>query len=655
MSKIKNWALCPRCKALKKGNVGVGDEASVEALSPSHEMTQVFQKQVSVLRSKPDAVVVLCVDAINIRGSLIRTLRKYIGGNPILLAVTRCDLLPEYVKTEDWSHQQKRLKTYFTKQAEELQPAGVYFCSITDGDGGFHDPDFYDEDIEDHNSSNNNKMFNGTYELAKDLWDHLDGRDPYVVGAANIGKSTLTDSLINYFIARHTSETRNTRGWHDSRSRRSLTKKEEKKRRFGKKSESDLDRRRFEAIQESRVTKSSLPGTTLQNIRVPCFPDHLQALWDTPGLLLDPTLAHFPIRDYRRIKAMRPTQIQPQWHTVDEKSFALLVFEDSAPDEQPLPLLRIEVRLKRDKKDEEGGAEELGPVQLVWNSTLNLLATDTRSIEQCVSEEKNRFQQVRQEMEKEKEEAEKAEEETVALTPEERVARKKQKQLEWLQQQRAEKEELGLEEFKRKEEAKKDEDYQKQRLKGLARLKKVGEQEMKGGTAMDIDVVHFGSLGIVCPRQALVRVFAPSDGTQISFRPQMVVPPQWEEQIKPREADEEEDWDNGEDHITAGESDEEEDWDDGDEVDWDDEDDVDDWGGDWNNEGFGFEEPYDFEEPVYSEGRNRFPGLDKGNKRRWEDLSGEAVGWVFHEKPHYHRGDFVDGWQPAKDDKPAEE
>jgi hypothetical protein len=66
---------------------------------------------------------------------------------------------------------------------------------------------------------------------------------------------------------------------------------------------------RMEKLQKSRITKSELPGTTLQNIRVPCFKDHLQALWDTPGLLLDESLKHFPIRDLRVLRAPRPEQI----------------------------------------------------------------------------------------------------------------------------------------------------------------------------------------------------------------------------------------------------------------------------------------------------------------------------------------------------------
>ena len=139
ISKLKNWGLCPRCQTLQKSsapksNSNVNDDnysdSLVEALSPSHEMTQIFRDQVSHIRSKPDAVVILCVDAVDVWGSLIRTLRQYIGGNPILLAATRCDLLPDYVSNNGWSKEKEaNLKAYFATVAAELNPADV-FCAV---------------------------------------------------------------------------------------------------------------------------------------------------------------------------------------------------------------------------------------------------------------------------------------------------------------------------------------------------------------------------------------------------------------------------------------------------------------------------------------------------------------------------------------------
>jgi 50S ribosome-binding GTPase len=142
-------------------------------------------------------------------------------------------LLPDFI-ADSMSNDQ--LKDYFYNRTKEIAPAGIYLCS---------------------ESPEHMKKFGGIRDLAADLWAHLDGRDPYIVGSANIGKSTLTDILISGFLNR------------------------------GERLEQFRDRlavMRVTKLREARVTKSSLPGTTLQNIRVPCFMDHEQALWDTPGM-----------------------------------------------------------------------------------------------------------------------------------------------------------------------------------------------------------------------------------------------------------------------------------------------------------------------------------------------------------------------------------
>ena len=237
-SKIKNWALCTRCRELKNSQEGKSD---MVALAPNSRMTEVFRREVSKIRQLPNVVVVLCIDAINCTGSMVQKIRNYVGGNPILLAVTRCDLLPEYIANQ---MSNEELKDYFYNRTKDISPAGIYLCS---------------------ESPDHMKKYEGIKDLAADLWKHLDGRDTYIVGSANIGKSTLTDILINGFLNR------------------------------GERLEQFRDRiavKRLAKLREARVTKSSLPGTTLQNIRVPCFTDHEQALWDTPGQCEYPT---FPL------------------------------------------------------------------------------------------------------------------------------------------------------------------------------------------------------------------------------------------------------------------------------------------------------------------------------------------------------------------------
>ena len=413
ISKIKNWALCPRCKELqKKSASGTIDNQLLKELSPSHEMTEIFREQVSKIRSKENAVVVLCCDAVNPRGSLIKGIRNYVGGNPILLAVTRCDLLPAYM-TEDWSIERRAgTKKFYKHQAKELNPADVYLCSV--------DADHYEEDI-----------FNGSQQLSSDLLKHLNGRDTYVIGAANIGKSTLTDRLIDNIIKTH--QLKEEAPW---AYRKRLSKKEQKKRRYGRSSEERLEEKRYKTIQDARVTKSSLPGTTLNNVRVPCFADHTQAVWDTPGLLLDPSLKHYPIRDFARIKAMKPSKVVPQWHdSGDRKSFALLVYEKSnqCNNTDIIPLLRIEIRLRKPKDAQSH--DDVAPVKLVWNSILNpILSTSISSIEEAHSLEDGIEKAARDAAQKRREEAKSIE--STQRTPEEKAKEKERKRKLFLEKRR---------------------------------------------------------------------------------------------------------------------------------------------------------------------------------------------------------------------------
>ena len=596
ISKIKNWALCPRCKELQKKSVsGTIDNQLLKELSPSHEMTEIFREQVSKIRSKENAVVVLCCDAVNPRGSLINGIRNYIGGNPILLAVTRCDLLPEYV-TENWSiERQAEIKKFYKRQAKELNPADVYLCSVNDVN------DQYEEDLVD-----------GSQRLSSDLLKHLNGRDTYVIGAANIGKSTLTDRLINNIIKTH--QLKEEAPW---AYRKRLSKKEEKKRRYGRSSEERLEEKRYKTVQDARVTKSSIPGTTLNNVRIPCFSDHTQALFDTPGLLLDPSLKHYPIRDFARIKAMKPCKIVPQWHNSgDRKSFALLVYEksDQQCNTDIIPLLRVEIRLRK-PKDNQRLDDKVAPVQLVWNSIVNpILSTSISSIEEAHSLEDRIEKDARDAAQKRREEAE-SNIDSAQRTPEEKAKEKETKRKLFNEKKRKEIAELGYEKYATLQKKKEDELHQQKQLKLLSTLSLVKKEKLKAGKPSELSIEHFGSLGILSPScSALVMVYAPSSGIFPSFHDIMTVPGKWEADIS--DVDDE----------TDDESDDE----------------LDDFDFDtWNNA----VTDYAAFEPIE---RDHGVTVDDADDI-WSEYKGEKVGWRFDNKPRYVKGKFVDGWQPIED------
>ena len=650
----------------------------------------------SKIRAKPDAVVILCIDATNPHGTTLSKLRNYVGGNPILLAVTRCDLLPDYVRRGWSAEKEERVKGFFKRLAGELNPAEVYLCSVdVDDDGNDNDERYKSNSGSKGNRPNNKpfiqiggKIFDGAKQLADDLYQHLDGRDPYIVGAANIGKSTLTDCCIDNLI-QHAKDDGTIKP--ANRRRVPLTKKEQKRKRYGP--NRNMDQRRYEDIQKARVTKSSLPGTTLQNVRVPCFPNHTQALWDTPGLLLDPSLGHYPIKDFRRLKAMRPKRIRPQWHAVEDKrGFALLVLEKeyNAPsssllssdskvvvkereldlaiigeneeqDDGILPLLRIEIRLK---KDDNGHGNNKGsknsskavdsPVHLVWNSTLNnVLSTEVTSIEECHSAEKRRGEKMEQEKQQANsrsnggtDEDESSATDTWRRTPEERAKYKEEKRRQYQEKKQAEIAEMGLEQWNQLQ---KEEQHQTDRLKHLSVLQKVTEDViLRPNRSMEISIEHFGSLGIVSPAECMVRVFAPSKGIRPVCHPAMAVPKKWEEYVIDAHEDEDEDEIQEDDFVDFNEMGES--WDDEDgEIDPDQdgfqydsgEDDLED--DSWYDE---MDEPISTK-PDYGDTDQS----DDDNDRRWTEFSGENVGWVFDDKPRFVRGAFVDGWNPVTEDQ----
>jgi ribosome biogenesis GTPase A len=612
ISKLKNWKLCARCKTLKQhdekgynGRRGGGAKHvnALQLLQVNSQMVEIFRRQVSKIRSVEKAVVVLCVDAINVTGTLMRTIRNYVGGNPILLAVTRCDLLPDYV-LEQSQHDKNVMRHVFMERAKELKPADVILCSIP------LDADSTQDTL-------------GVEQLANDLFEHLNGRDTYVIGAANIGKSTLTDMLVFGLMTRGT-QSGHFKGY--------------------------MEQKRMQKLREARVTKSALPGTTLQNVRVPCFVNHLQALWDTPGLVLDHSQHHFPIRNIQQLLAERPTQIQPLIFEVPEttKSFALLISEKGGHDE--LPLLRFEVRLRKDGVNPDGE-----PVRLVWNSTfpLNAKVVDIMEARKDEKERRtlweNKMEQERALDRQKKPTTEEVEQEPnkrredrplVTTTEEEKAQRRAERRQAFQEKVRQEKMELGNAEWHRREKEREAQRAEDRRSKVLAELSEVAPAVIcDGGYGTDICVANFGWLGFLAPVKVKIVAFAPSTGVKVSSHPTLSLPISWGEFQRATMDDEEKD-DEAEGEYGDG---------DGDSDDSDDDDDDDDgWG--YIDDGWGYEDDVtmdfetsrndddfddddeEFEPKEYKMSRRSFQRTTTTNQKPdpWEKYSGKHVGWQFY-------------------------
>lgn len=186
---------CQRCYELE--HYGRVTPAAVDA---SH-----FLEAIKPIRDA-NALVVNVVDIFDFHGSFIPTFRKYSGANPIILAANKVDLLPEGVLLA-------RVKEWLHKEAKALG-AGVVSVQLFSAKTGA-----------------------GVEELASAVEWYRAGRpDVFVMGCANVGKSTLINKLID----------------------------------------------KFKGPKQRKVTVSSVPGTTLSLIRLPIGENAW--LFDTPGI-----------------------------------------------------------------------------------------------------------------------------------------------------------------------------------------------------------------------------------------------------------------------------------------------------------------------------------------------------------------------------------
>lgn len=150
--------VCKRCFQLRHYN----KQESVSLDSDD------FLKLVSKI-SQTDSLVVHLIDIFDVEGTLLKSLPRIVGNNPILLVGNKVDLLPK-------STNQNKLKNWLAKIAKDtgIKVLDVYLISSQKG----HHLD----------------------ELAMRMETERKNKDIYVVGVTNVGKSTF----INQFIKRST-------------------------------------------------------------------------------------------------------------------------------------------------------------------------------------------------------------------------------------------------------------------------------------------------------------------------------------------------------------------------------------------------------------------------------------------------------------------
>ncbi|CAH1202775.1 putative protein YqeH [Paenibacillus plantiphilus] len=187
-------AICQRCFRIKNYN-----DATTVTIDQDD-----FIKLLGGI-ANTESLVVHIVDIFDFEGSLISGLQRFVGNNPVLLVVNKIDLLPKGVNLN-------RLRNWVQKQAKTqgLRILDVVLCSA--------------------------KRNMGFERVIEALGEHRGKRDVYVVGATNVGKSTLINRLIHDF--------------------------------------SDLER---------ELTTSRYPGTTLDAVHIPLDDGH--DIIDTPGIV----------------------------------------------------------------------------------------------------------------------------------------------------------------------------------------------------------------------------------------------------------------------------------------------------------------------------------------------------------------------------------
>ena len=210
----ENNLVCKRCFRLKNYNEVSDVELGAED----------FYKLIKTL-SKKDGLIVKVVDIFDFSGSWIEDVIDIVGNNKdIVLVANKLDLLPKSVK-------QNKIKQWLFKmlKAKGIKVKDILLISA----------------IKNH----------GIEEAAARIDELRNGKDVYIIGATNVGKSTFINKLIELATG-----------------------------------------------DKNVITTSHFPGTTLGMIEIPL--DRATSIYDTPGIILDYDIAHY--LDAKSLKLVMP-------------------------------------------------------------------------------------------------------------------------------------------------------------------------------------------------------------------------------------------------------------------------------------------------------------------------------------------------------------
>ncbi|XP_065016149.1 putative nitric oxide synthase isoform X1 [Musa acuminata AAA Group] len=207
--------LCGRCKLLSHGHMvtavgGHGGYSGGKQFISAEEL----REKLSYLRHEK-ALIVKLVDIVDFNGSFLARIRDLAGANPIILVITKVDLLPRGTNLNcigDWVVEATTKK--------KLNVISVHLTS--------------------------SKSFVGIAGVISEIQKEKKGRDVYILGSANVGKSAFINALLKLMARKDPVAA---------------------------------------AAQKYKPMQSAVPGTTLGPIQIEAFQGGGN-LFDTPGVHL---------------------------------------------------------------------------------------------------------------------------------------------------------------------------------------------------------------------------------------------------------------------------------------------------------------------------------------------------------------------------------
>lgn len=218
--------ICRRCFRLK--NYNETPDVNIESGEFMTMLNSIYEK---------DGVIVKVIDVFDFEGSIIPSFNRIVGNKKIIVAVNKIDLLP---KSTNVSRLLNRLK-------KMLADEGIIANEtvVVSGAKGF-----------------------GLDDLLEQINQYSTGKDVYVVGTTNVGKSTLINKLIEATTG-----------------------------------------------EKEVFTTSNIPGTTLGMIDIPL--GNNQFMYDTPGVIAKSAMSSvLTLDDVKHI--MPKKEIKPLTYQLDE-------------------------------------------------------------------------------------------------------------------------------------------------------------------------------------------------------------------------------------------------------------------------------------------------------------------------------------------------